>query len=317
MTTGTSNDQQSPMKLNGAMSRRRAVATIAAGAVAVPALACMNTRAEPWFKISLAQWSLHRALKGGTMDNLDFAAVTNREFGIDAIEYVNQFFKDKAKDKAYLKELNFRALDNGVTQNLIMIDGEGALGHENETERAKAIDNHKQWVEAAKALGCFAIRVNAASSGSYEEQMERAADGLGRLTEFARPFGIAVIVENHGGLSSNGEWLAGVMKKVGKPACGTLPDFGNFNLGNGEQYDRYKGVRELMPFAKAVSAKSHDFDAEGNETHTDYPRMMKIVMDAGYRGYVGIEYEGGGLDEFAGIRATKKLLERVRDDLAG
>lgn len=316
MTTEPNNDRSATGNTGMGMSRRRAVATIAAGAVAVPALARMNAKPEPVFKISLAQWSLHKALQGGSMDNLDFAAVANREFGITAIEYVNQFFKDRAKDKAYLKELNFRALDNGVYQNLIMIDGEGALGHENEGERAKAIENHKQWVEAAKALGCRCIRVNAASSGSYEEQQQRAADGLGRLTEFAKPFGIAIIVENHGGLSSNGEWLAGVMKMVGKPTCGTLPDFGNFNLGNGQEYDRYKGVAELMPFAKAVSAKSYDFNSDGYETKIDYPRMMKIVVDASYHDFVGIEYEGGRLDEYAGIRATKAMLERIRTDFA-
>jgi sugar phosphate isomerase/epimerase len=298
------------------MSRRRAVAAMAASAMTVPALARARGGKEPVFKISLAEWSLHRALQGGKMDNLDFAAVARREFGIDAIEYVNQFFKDKAKDTAYLKELNTRAHDHGVYQNLIMIDGEGALGAPDEAERTRAIENHKPWVEAAGTLGCRFIRVNAASGGTYEEQQARAADGLARLTEFARPLGIGVIVENHGGLSSNGAWLAGVMERVGMPECGTLPDFGNFNLGDGKEYDRYKGVRELMPFAKAVSAKSYGFDAAGNETKIDYPRMMKIVVGAGYHDYVGIEYEGDGLDEYAGIRATKAQLERIRAQLA-
>jgi L-ribulose-5-phosphate 3-epimerase len=299
------------------MPRRRAIQTLAVSMAALPALARMKADPEPIFKISLAQWSLHRGLKDGSIDHLDFAAISNREFDIQAIEFVNSFFKDKARDAAYLKEMNLRAADNGVYQNLIMIDGEGALGHPDETERAKAIDNHKRWVEAAKVLECRSIRVNAQSQGTWDEQMDRAADGLARLTQFAEPFGINVIVENHGGYSSNGQWLAGVMKKVGLPTCGTLPDFGNFHLGGGKQYDRYKGVFELMPFAKAVSAKAHDFDADGNETHTDYRRMMKIVVDAGYHDFVGIEYEGGKLDEFAGIRATKALLEKVRGEMAG
>jgi L-ribulose-5-phosphate 3-epimerase len=299
------------------MPRRRAIQTLAFSTLALPAFARMTAAPEPIFKISLAQWSLHRGLKDGTIDHLDFAAIANREFDIQAIEFVNSFFKDKARDAAYLKEMNLRAADNGVYQNLIMIDGEGALGHPDETERAKAIDNHKRWVEAAKVLECRSIRVNAQSQGTWDEQMDRAADGLARLTQFAEPFGINVIVENHGGYSSNGQWLAGVMKKVGLPTCGTLPDFGNFHLGGGKQYDRYKGVFELMPFAKAVSAKAHDFDADGNETHTDYRRMMKIVVDAGYHDFVGIEYEGGKLDEFAGIRATKALLEKVRGEMAG
>ncbi|AMV16853.1 sugar phosphate isomerase/epimerase family protein [Planctomyces sp. SH-PL14] len=267
------------------------------------------------FKISLAEWSLHRALFGKKLDHLDFAKTAKEEFGIDGVEYVNQFFKDKAKDEAYLGDMKKRAGDLGVKSLLIMIDGEGALGHADETERHKAVDNHKKWLDAASFLGCHSIRVNAQSSGTFEEQMARAADGLGRLTELAEKQQLSVLVENHGGLSSNGEWLAGVMKMVNHPHCGTLPDFGNFKVSKDEEYDRYKGVDELMPFAHAVSAKSHDFDDAGNETHTDYRKMMKIVYDHGYRGYVGVEYEGGKLDEYAGIRATKKLLETVRDEM--
>lgn len=271
---------------------------------------------EPLFKISLAEWSLHRLLFSGRLNHLDFAKTAKHEFGIDAVEYVNQFFKDKAKDQAYLKELKQRASDQGVRSLLIMIDGEGALGHADEKERSQAVENHFKWVEAAKFLGCHSIRVNAQSSGSYDEQLARAADGLRQLSEFGAQHGLNVLVENHGGLSSNGEWLAAVMNKVNLPNCGTLPDFGNFNIGEGKQYDRYKGVAELMPFAKAVSAKSHDFDADGNEIHTDYRKMMKIVLDAGYHGYVGVEYEGNKLSEPQGIQATKRLLERVRSELS-
>ncbi|HYP27467.1 MAG TPA: sugar phosphate isomerase/epimerase family protein [Blastocatellia bacterium] len=274
------------------------------------------SKPAPLFQISLAQWSLHRAIQSGQLNNLDFARASKNDYGIDAIEYVNQFFKDKATDRNYLAEMKKRARDHGVKSRLIMIDGEGALGDADEAKRKQAVENHYKWVEAAKFLGCYCIRVNAQSSGSYDEQVERAADGLRRLTEFGAGHKISVIVENHGGLSSNGQWLASVIRKVNHPGCGTLPDFGNFNLGNGQQYDRYKGVTELMPFAKAVSAKSHDFDAQGNETHTDYRRMMKIVIDAGYKGYVGIEYEGDTLSEPDGIRATKRLLERVRTDLS-
>ena len=273
------------------------------------------TSSEPWFQISLAEWSFHKALRAREMDHLDFAQVAKTEYGISAVEYVNQFFKDKAKDATYLAEMKRRCADHGVESRLIMIDSEGALGDADSAARTKAVENHYKWVDAAKVLGCFAIRVNAASTGSYDEQMERAAEGLRRVAEYGASNGIAVIVENHGGLSSNGQWLAGVMKKVNLPNCGTLPDFGNFDLGGGQQYDRYKGVAELMPFAKAVSAKSHDFDAAGNEIHTDYRRMMKIVKDAGYRSFVGIEYEGDKVAERDGVRATKTLLERVRAEL--
>ncbi len=267
------------------------------------------------FQISLAEWSLHNTLQAGKLDNLDFPKVAKEDYGIEAVEFVNQFFKDKARDSAYLKDLKTRAEDQGVKCLLIMIDGEGELGAADAKERTQAVENHYPWLEAAKFLGCHSIRVNAASQGSYQEQHDRAADGLRRLAEFGAKHQMNVIVENHGGLSSNGNWLASVIQSVGLPNCGTLPDFGNFNVSDTEVYDRYQGMTELMPYAKAVSAKSHDFDAQGNEIHTDYARMMKIVLDAGYRGYVGVEYEGSQLSEPEGILATKRLLERVRNEL--
>lgn len=274
------------------------------------------------FEISLAEWSLHKALFAGEMDHLDFAKVTRETYGIGAVEYVNAFFKDKATDKAYIAEMNKRCADHAVKSLLIMVDGEGAIGAADEAERAQTIENHKKWLEAAKALGCHSIRVNAQSSGSYEEQQARAADGLRRLTEVGAAMDLSVIVENHGGLSSNGAWLAGVMKLVDHPRCGTLPDFGNFCFDWSKAddpamwYDRYKGVREMMPYAKAVSAKSRAFDDNGEETGTDFRKMMKIVADAGYRGWVGIEWEGGDISEHDGIMKTKRLLERVRDEMA-
>jgi len=259
------------------------------------------------FRISLAEWSLHKTLFSGKLDNLDFAKTAKEEFKINAVEYVNQFFKDKAKDQKYLEELKKRHDDLAVKAVLIMIDGEGALGDADEAKRKTAVENHYKWVEAAKFLGCHSIRVNAQSTKDYEEAKKLAADGLRRLSEFASQHKINVIVENHGGLSSNGKWLAETIASVGLKNCGTLPDFGNFH-----DYDRYQGVTETMPYAKSVSAKSHDFDEQGNETKTDYFKMMKIVTDAGYKGWVGIEYEGSKLDEYAGIKATKALLLKVR-----
>lgn len=270
--------------------------------------------AKPKFKISLAEWSLHRTIRSGKLDNLQFAETAKNEFGIEGIEYVNQFFKDKAKDAAYLADLNKRADEHGVEQLLIMIDGEGRLGDPDDKQRTKSVENHYKWVEAAKTLGCHSVRVNAGSAGEYEEQQKLAADGLRRLSEFAKPHGLNVIVENHGGLSSNGKWLSGTIKMVGMDNCGTLPDFGNFwiNRGKKEKYDNYLGTKELMPFAKAVSAKSHAFDAEGNESNLDYARLMEIVLETGYDGWVGIEWEGGTPDEYEGIRLTKKLLQRFQ-----
>ena len=303
-------------------SRRGFLLTSAA--LSTVTLAASPTRlfaaeAEVPFKISLAEWSLHRAIRDEKkVDHLDFAKVTREEFGIEAVEYVNQFFKNKAKDESYLSEMKKRADEFGVKSLLIMIDGEGNLGAPEEADRVKTVENHKKWVDAAKFLGCHSIRVNAGSSGSFEDQQKLAADGLRRLSEYAAKSEMNVLVENHGGLSSNGAWLAGVMRLVAMDNCGTLPDFGNFMISRGEnpvEYDKYKGVEELMPFAKAVSAKTYDFDESGNESVIDFPRMMKIVLDHGYNGYVGIEYEGGNLGEFEGIKKSKDLLVRLQSQL--
>ncbi|MDP6499548.1 MAG: sugar phosphate isomerase/epimerase family protein [Candidatus Marinimicrobia bacterium] len=287
-----------------------------------------NTSAT--FKISLAEWSLHRSLQSGDIDHLDFYSIAKNEFGISAVEYVNSFFFDKAKNLTYLQEMKTRADDLGVKSLLIMCDNEGNLGDPDNKKRAQAVENHYKWAEAAKFLGCHSIRVNARSSdyapgswpestrklSSFENQLLLAADGLQKLVEFCDQIKINTIVENHGGLSSNGEWLSAVMDEVNHPRIGTLPDFGNFRIENNEWYDRYKGVSELMPYAKAVSAKSHEFDENGNETGTDYYKMMKIVLDAGYNGYVGIEYEGTIHSEMEGIRLTLELLKKVREKIA-
>ena len=290
-------------------SRRNFISTATVGlgaAIALPNVSLLGQADKPKpFKISLAQWSLHKSLQKKTLDNLDFAKVAKEKFGILAVEYVNQFFKDKAKDETYLAEMKKRTSDLGVTNVLIMVDGEGALGDIDEQKRTKAVENHYKWVDAAKYLGCHSIRVNAETKAEYEEGKKLAADGLRRLSEYAKPLDMNVIVENHGGLSSNGKWLSETIRMTGLANCGTLPDFGNFY-----EYDRYQGVTDLMPLAKAVSAKSYDFDAEGNETKIDFMKMMKIVMDANYHGWVGIEYEGSKLSEDEGIMATKKLLEK-------
>ncbi len=305
--------------MNTNQDRRNFLKSVGAGTAALALTSRFAMAADdtaPLYEISIAEWSLHKSLFAKKLDNVDFAKTAKEEFGIHAIEYVNQFFKDKARDEKYLDDLKQRNKDLGVKALLIMIDGEGQLGDPDSDNRKQAVENHHQWVDAAKHLGCHSIRVNAASKGSYEEQIKLAADGLRGISEYGAKQGLNVIVENHGGLSSNGKWLAEVIKTVDLPNCGTLPDFGNFRVSRDEMYDRYQGVAELMPYAKAVSAKSHDFDEDGNEIHTDYKKMMKIVLDAGYHGYVGIEYEGSKLSEYEGIRATKKLLERVREELA-
>ena len=291
-------------------SARLAAGSVLAGSLLSAPLFSADEK-KPLYKISLTEYSLHVMIAKKELDNLDFARFTKEQFGIEAVEYWNNPFFDKAKDAQYIQQMKKNADDAGVGATAILIDGEGDLGAPEEKLRQSAVDRHKKWVEAAKALGCHSIRVNARSKGSYEEQLKLAADGLRRLSEFAKPLKMNVIVENHGGLSSNGKWLSAVMKEVDMENCGTLPDFGNFH-----EYDRYLGTKELMPWAKLVSAKSHDFDAEGNETKTDYRKMMKIVIDAGYHDYVGIEYEGRNIPEVEGVKKTKALLEKVREELS-
>jgi sugar phosphate isomerase/epimerase len=276
----------------------------------------------PLYRISLAEWSINKPLSAGRMQHLDFARLA-RSVGIDAIEYVNSFFKDKAKDAAFLSEMNSRARGEGVTQVLIMCDGEGSLGDPDPARRRAAVENHQKWVEAAQVLGCRAIRVNAHSSGTAGEQMKLVADGMHHLVEFADPHGIDVVLENHGGFSSNAQWLVRTIEMVNHPRAGTLPDFGNFRIagptaGNPEadveSYDSYVGVREMMPFAKGVSVKPTVWDFHGNTSDIDLLRMMKIVVDAGYRGHAGIEHGPEG-NELEGVRQLREQLETVRDEL--
>jgi sugar phosphate isomerase/epimerase len=291
------------------------------GAAAAAGLGLLGRRAVTRaatvpFEISLAEWSLNNETFAGKRDHLDFAKAAKQEFGLDAVEYVNQFFMDKAEDDAYICEMKTRADGEGVRSLLIMCDREGRLGDPDEAKRAQSVENHEKWLAAAKTLGCHSIRVNAASEGTRAEQVKLAADGLHRLSVRGEEYGLNVIVENHGGLSSDGAWLAEVMRTADHPRCGTLPDFGNFRVDEKTSYDPYKGVAEMMPFAKAVSAKTFEFDEAGNEKRVDYVKMLRIVLDAGYRGHLGIEYEGDRLEEPVGIRATIALLERVREELA-
>ena len=300
---------------------------------------------KPFFDISLAQWSLHKSFFGdalkdgfgafrtalandpdsllrGALNPIDFPAIAKKDYDIDAVEFVNTFYYSKAKDMAYLKDLKDRCDSEGVKAVLIMCDALGDLGDLDSEKRAQAVINHHPWVDAAKYLGCHAIRVNAAGTGTEDEVRSAAIEGLSALTEYGKKNDINIIVENHGGYSSDGSWLASVMAGVNDPYCGTLPDFGNFCIERNadfsckKEYDRYKGTAELMPYAKGISAKTHDFDEEGDETHTDYRKMLQIVKDADYTGYIDIEYEGQTLSEPEGIRATKALLEKVGAELA-
>jgi len=269
-----------------------------------------------FFKISLAQWSFHNALRAGKMDNLDFAAKA-RSFDCEGLEYVNQFFMDKAKDEKYLTEMKKRADSEGVKNVLIMIDREGQLADVNSVKRLQAIENHHKWIDAAHFLGCHAIRVNLGGGIDEEDATKAALDSLRQLADYSKDAGINILVENHGGFSSNGLWLANVLKNVDRENCGTLPDFGNFCLRKNkdreciEEYDKYKGLAELLPFAKGVSAKASEFDADGKEENIDYFKMMKMVKESGYSGFVGIEFSTPTASEEEGVKMTRDLLIRA------
>ena len=287
----------------------------------------------PFFELSLAQWSIHRMIREEGLDPYQFAEKA-KGWGFSGLEYVSQLYDEELLPanfseeamQAFVDRCNEEAAKYGMQNVLIMVDGQGDLATSGEADRIAAVENHYKWVDAAAAMGCHSIRVNLSGSSDPEQWVPNSVDGLRRLATYGGEKGINILVENHGGLSSNAGMLAKVMQEVGMDNCGTLPDFGNFCIrrkdpedwraGCAEQYDRYKGVRELMPFAKAVSAKSHDFDAEGNETNTDYVKMLQIVKDAGYTGYIGVEYEGSELDEVAGIKATRDLMLKAAKQLS-
>ncbi|NND16222.1 MAG: TIM barrel protein [Eudoraea sp.] len=277
-------------------------------------------------KISLAQWSLHRALQDGNIKADDFPFIAKNEYDIHAVEYVNGFYKDKSKDEAYWKDLNRRCTNEGIVSLLIMVDDEGHLGNPNSTERNAAVENHYKWIHAAKQLGCHSIRVNAFGEGSKENIQAALVDGMGQLAEYAASEQINILIENHGLQSSDAKFITGIIKEVDNPFLGTLPDFGNWclsaewgstiNNNCTDSYDPAQGISEFLPYAKGVSAKSYDFDSIGNETIIDYKGLLQLVKNQGFDGYIGIEYEGSRLSEAEGIIATKRLLERTWETLA-
>ncbi len=273
-------------------------------------------------KLSLAQWSIHRALENGELKPENFASIAKHDFGISAVEYVNGFYREHATDVEFWKKMRATADSLGVKSLLMMVDEEGDLGNPNVEERNKAVENHYKWVDAASILGCHSIRINAFGEGSKEEVQMAMVAALKQLCTYAAKANINIIIENHGLYSSDGKWIAEIMRQVNMTNVGTLPDFGNWCTSHKwgstqegkectEVYDRYLGVSETLPFAQGVSAKSYAFNEQGEETIIDYTKMLKLVKESGFSGYIGIEYEGAPLSESDGIRATKALLEKT------
>jgi len=287
---------------------------------------------EPFFDLSLAQWSMHRMVRNDSIDPYTFAEKA-KGWGFTGLEYVSALYYKELEPEgfseeamaAFVQKSNAEASKHGMKNVLIMIDGQGDLATSDNAKRKEAVENHFKWVDAAAAMGCHGIRVNLSGSTDPDEWSASAVDGLTQLATYAKDKNIDVMVENHGGLSSNAEMLAAVMTKVNMPNCGTLPDFGNFCIrrndpkdwasGCAEMYDIYKGIEELMPHALAVSAKSHNFDENGDETEIDYIRVLQTVKDAGYTGYIGVEYEGSELGEEEGIIATRDLLIKAAKEV--
>jgi sugar phosphate isomerase/epimerase len=297
-----------------------------AGALMVLPTFAMKAPGDSGIKISLAEWSFHRAIKAKKLNHLDFAMIAKRDYGINAVEYVNGFFggskmnfKKAATDKTYLNEMLKRSQDAGVYNHLLMCDDEGDLSVPNEKTLMQSVENHKKWIEAAKILGCATVRVNLHGKGTPEDRKAAAVNALGKLGEFAAPMQINVVVENHGSVTSDAEWLCDVMKQVGKDNVGTLPDFGNFCIsdpwgtiqdGCKDMYDIYKGVELMLQYAKGVSAKTYDFDEKGEQPKLDYQKLLGIVKNSGFKGYIGVEFEGNSQSEDTGVRKTQQLLAR-------
>lgn len=323
-------------------SRRKFIKTATGGAAAavlaagLPLSILTDEKKELFFNIAISQFSFASQFWTKQLNPLDFPAKSN-QLGISGLDYCSMFFADKAKDQVWLNDLKKRAADNGCYNLRIMVDGEGVLGDLNETLRLKAVDNHHKWMDAAATLGCPMIRVNVEGEGDKDAVSHAAVDSLGRLIEYGSKQNVDVIVENHVGISCNAAWLANVMKQVNSPHCGTLADFGNFCINRTKpetmdiagymktkclgEYDRYKGIAELMPYAKGVHAKTHLFNASGDDTETDFYKMFKIIKDSGFKGWVSIEYEGGlfkmykpdgpYLGDYDGVVETKKLVEKA------
>ena len=303
------------------MKRRTFIRNSAIGATALVTtpLSAYSSQ-EKALQISLAQWSLHRSFQDGSLDPVDFASIAMERYKIDAIEFVNGLYPEKGSDESFWNKMKARSDDAGVKNLVMMVDDEGELGAASEKKRLQAVENHYKWVHAAKLLGCHSMRVNAFGDADREIFRMAIMDGMSRLADYAAESGINIVIENHGLFSSDAALIAEIIKEVNRPNFGSLPDFGNWCLsakwgttqGDCDKvYDRYQGVSELLPFAKTVSAKSYNFNEEGEDTKIDYYKMMKIVKESDYKGYIGIEYEGTKKSEHEGILITKELMKKT------
>ena len=268
---------------------------------------------DTWLKVSLQQYSFRSMLVGKSpeLSTLDYPKFAVENFGINALEYFNGFFEDRSGDQKYFNELRQRCDDLGVENQLMLCRNKRAIDDADSSIRAAAAKDYLPWLEASHTLGCHSIRVDCRSVGDADEVLKQAVDGLHRICDLAKPYGIDIIVENHGNHSSNGKWLASLMRQANRENLGTLPDFGNFH-----EYDRYKGVRETLPWARVVCAKIHEFTPEGQAANTDFLKMIRIIKDSGYEGYIAIEYEGEKPSPVEGVRLAQQLIAATLEKMS-
>ena len=279
-----------------------------------------TTESKPFFKLSLAQWSLHQYVQDQDGDPFQFAPMA-KKLGFEGLEYVNDLYDKEIELLGFDKVVDSLKTMSEIheMQNvLIMVDGEGDLADPDDDRRNEAVENHKKWIDAAQKLGCHSIRVNTFGTNEPDIWKVAVVDGLKKLSAYAATKNINVLCENHGWLSSDAPKLMQAIQEVNMSNCGTLPDFGNWCVKrkDGAQWgdceevypDKYEGIKLMLPAAKAVSAKSYAFDENGNETTLDYPRILQLVKNSGYTGFIGVEYEGNEMSEEEGILTTKDLL---------
>ena len=289
-------------------SRRHFIQGLGTGALAMAlnsSLTGKEKKTVDRFHIGIQEYTFNRWLKSGKLNHLDYPALVKKELGISYVEYWNRPFDGKHTDPAYVGELAKCTRNEGIQNVLILVDEKHELDHADKLERDKSIDLHKAWIDCAEQLGCLAIRVNCRMGGDPKDNLNRAVDGVGRLCEYAKDTSVKVVIEPHGRNSQDPDWLVSVMNALNHSHAGLLPDFNNFG-----KYDRYDAVKKTLPFAPAVCAKALKFDKEGNESNTDFERMLKIVHDSEYSGVISIEFEGHDIDPITGSRMTKELILR-------
>ncbi len=272
-------------------------------------------------EIGLSTWSLHRhmgPIKRQVVTDtgekhewteeypedvslLDFAGFARKEYGLTHLELIQMSFP--STEASYLKKLRSAVEAAEAVIENVPIDV-GDICELAPERRAEHVRNIKSWMDVAAAIGSRAVRVNTGPSREGSDALALAVESCKRLAEHADKLGLNVLIENHGGISSDPQLLKQLIESVSTERMGACPDFGGF-----DEAIRYDGLQKIMPLAKLVHAKSYAFDEHGEETAIDYARCMQIVKNSGFSGVLSIEYEGDG-NASEGIKKTKELILR-------